>query len=110
MPKQRKINWIRDRRLARRVMREVCGEFKVSPQVLFQDGQGKENLLYLMAFFLAREIGRLSWQSLAVIFMEKSADDAKRSYSRFKKYLKYIPGLPEKCDELTKKICHSRNF
>ena len=92
MPKPAKANPVRDRKLKRQIVRQVCDEFNVTPRELSQRRRGKENLLRLMVIFLARELSG------------KSAKRASASYNRFRKYLKFVPGLSEKCEELKQKI------
>jgi hypothetical protein len=70
----------------------VCEEFNVTSEELFQKARGKDNLLHLMVIFLARELGAGPVRA------------PRGSYGRFKKYLKLIPGLSRKCEELKAKI------
>ena len=76
----------------RRIVRQVCDEFDVTPREIFQNSRGKENLLHLVVIFLAGELGGLSF----------GAELGPRR--RFRKYLKFIPSLSEKCEELKEKI------
>lgn len=104
MAKRSKKDSFRVRQLVRQIIKQVCDEFDVTPQELLQNEPGRDHLLCFMAIYLARELGRLSWSALAEIFQQKSARATLRFYGRFKKYLKFIPGLSEKCQELKEKI------
>ena len=92
MPRPQKKRLVRDGELMRRVVRLICDEFHVTPREISRSGRRKENLLYLMAIFLAGELGGLSSGVPA------------GTRRRFKKYLKFIPGLSRKYEELKKKI------
>ena len=92
MPGRQKLDPVRDRKLIQRIVRQVCHEFGVTPQEIFQKSRGKENLLNLMIIFLAGELGG---------FAPSVELNARR---RFKKYLKFIPDLSDKCEELKEKI------
>jgi hypothetical protein len=104
MAKPGKTNPARDREWVRQIIRQVCDEFNVTSRELLQGGRGKENLLRLMAIYLARELGGVSWRHVADLFEKGSVRSARDSHGRFRKYLKFIPGLSQKCEELKEKI------
>ena len=103
MGKRAKLELPSDPRLLREIIRQVCAEFEAVPKDLFRGERRKENLLRSMAVFLAREMS-FSWRQIAAAFQERSIGATRSSYRRFGKYLKYIPGLSRKCEELKGKI------
>jgi len=93
----------RGKKIIEEVIRQICLEFAVSRAEVFQVRRGKENLLRLMAIFLATETSALPAREIAAVFQGKPAGMASAG-RRFKKYLKFIPGLSKEYKKLKKRI------